>query len=201
MINNFSYFTFSIFSRCSFLAFTEAVTNSEFHGGLLQRGKALLKYHDQLCLNDYINPETGSVLERFSWWTSALYPNRVFLSSNRADGLQTGCYSFQKQLNCPYVNISISTDKCLYPKNHFECVSIDNKERVVLALKEDRWTFFQQGEPLPFETMDYYNNRRIKDRMNFAIIKEYLLKMGIDFYKIDSLVNDCTTYIRTDWGK
>ena len=125
----------------------------------------------------------------------------MFLSSNRADGLQTGCYSFQKQLNCPYINISISTDKCLYPKNHFEYVSIDNKERVVLALKEDRWTFFQQGEPLPFETMDYYNNRRIKDRMNFAIIKEYLLKMGIDFYKIDSLVNDCTTYIRTDWGK
>ena len=71
---------------------------------------------------------------------------------------------------------------------------------MVLALKEDRWTFFQQGEPLPFENLEYYNNKRIKDRMNFAIIKEYLLKMGIDFYKIDSSVSDCTTYIRTEWG-
>ena len=69
-----------------------------------------------------------------------------------------------------------------------------------MAIKEDRWTFIQQGHPLPFENIDYYNKRRMKDRINFEIIKEYLLKLGIDFYKIDSSINECTTYIRTEWG-
>lgn len=200
MDNNFSFFTFSIFLNCSLSRFSEAIMNSKFHGALLKKGKATLIHHDTLSLDNYINPEVGSVLERFSWWSSELYPNLVFLSSNRADGLQTGCYSFQKELKCPCINFSVSTDDCLYPKNHFEYISSDGKERVVIALKENQWTFYQDGEPLPFENLELYNNKRIKDRINFDIIKEYLSKIGIDFYKMDSTITDCTTYIRTEWG-
>ena len=131
---------------------------------------------------------------------SDLYPNIVFLSSNQGDGLLTGCYSIYDILKCKYINFSVANKHCPYPKMAFKYTNADEEERVVMALKEDRWTFFQKGEPLPFENMEYYNNRRIKDRINFDIIKEYMLKLGIDFYKMDSSISNCTTFIRTEWG-
>ena len=201
MTDNFCFFTFSLFRGCSFSEFSNAVINSPFYGGLIHHKKAHLKTHDKLFIDNYLNPEIGCVLAKFSWWTSELYPNIVFLSSNCADGLQTGCYSFQNILKCSCIDYSVSTDQCYYQKNHFEHISSDGKERLVMALKEDRWTFYQEGEVLPFENPDYYNNRKIKDRMNFSVIKEYLFKIGIDFYRIDTNVCDCTTYIRTEWGK
>ncbi len=200
MTDNFSFFTFSIFIGCSFSEFSDAVLNGKIYGELIKKKKAHLKTHDNICIDKYYNPVMGSVLAQFSGWTSNLYPNMVFLSSNISDGLQTGCYSFRNILKCACVRCSISTNNDTSPMFFWEYIKPDGEERVIMALKEDRWTFFQQGEPLPFENQEYYNNRRIKDRMNFAIIKEYLLKMGIDFYKIDSAVSDCTTYIRTEWG-
>ena len=200
MTDDFSFFTFSIFIGCSFSEFSDAVLNGKVYGELIQNKKAHLKTHDSICLKNYFNPEMGRILAQFSWWTSTLYPNIVFLSSNISDGLLTGCYSFRNILGCTCIRCSISTNKDQFPKMSFEYIKPSGEERIIMALKEDRWTFFQQGEPLSFEKKEYYENRRIKDRINFAIIKEYLLKLGIDFYKIDSSVGDCTTFIRTEWG-
>lgn len=200
MTDNFSFFTFSVFFGCSFEEFSDTVMNSKFHGGLIKNGKAHLIQHDDICLERYYNPEIGSVLEQFSWWSSELYSDIVFLSSNQGDGLLSGCYSFHDRLKCAYIRCSISTNNDPYPKNSFDYTKANGENRVVMALKEDRWTFIQQGHPLPFENIDYYNKRRMKDRINFEIIKEYLLKLGIDFYKIDSSVSNCSTFIRTEWG-
>ena len=200
MTDNFSFFTFSIFIGTSFSDFSDAVLKSPFYGGLLKKGKAHLKMHDNICISKYFNPDMGAVLAQFSWWASDLYPNIVFLSSNISDGLHTGCYSFHEILKCTCIRCSISTNKDSSPMMFFECIKSNGSKRVIMAIKEDRWTFFQQGEPLSIENTEYYNNSRIKDRINFSIIKEYLLNLGIDFYKIDSSINECTTYIRTEWG-
>lgn len=200
MTDNFSFFTFSVFIGCTFSDFSEAVMASYFYGSLLKRGKAHLKLCDNISLENYFNPKLGNTLVQFSWWTSEIYPNMVFLSSNASDGLQTGCYSFHNALKCTCIRCSISSNNDSNPLMFFEYIKPNGLNRVIMALKEERWTFFEQGEPLPFENIEYYSKRRIKDRINFTIIKEYLLKMGIDFYKINSSVSNCTTYIRTEWG-
>lgn len=51
-------------------------------------------------------------------------------------------------------------------------------KRVVYAMKDPRWIFYQEGNPLPFENLDYYQNRYIKNRLNQAILLEYLEKLG-----------------------
>ena len=201
MTDNFSFFTFSVFFGCTFEEFSDAVMKSEFYKGLIENDKAYLIPHDDVCLDRYFEPEIGATLEQFTWWSSELYPNIVFLSSNQGDGLYSGCYNLRKRLKCTSMNCTVATKNCPYPKMSFDYTNADGEERVVMALKEDRWTFFQRGEPLPFENLDYYNNRRIKDKINFEIIKEYLLKLGIDFYKMDSSVNDSTTFVRTAWGR
>lgn len=199
MTDNFSFFTFSVFFGCTFEEFSDVVMKDDFWNGLVKNGKAYIIPHDDVCLDRYFDPEIGATLEQFTWWSSELYPNIVFLSSNQCDGLDTGCYSLQETLGCSYIKCAVATKND--SKMAFLYVNSDGEERVVMALKEDRWTFFQQGEPLPFENLDYYNNRRIKDKINFEIIKEYLLKLEIDFYKMDSSVNNSTTFDRTAWGR
>ncbi|HLL05610.1 MAG TPA: hypothetical protein VK539_33885 [Myxococcaceae bacterium] len=58
-----------------------------------------------------------------------------------------------------------------------------------LAVANDggRWVFEQSGEPLPFEQVEQYQARRVRDRFTFEMLKDYLRHLGLapfqeDFY-------------------
>jgi hypothetical protein len=104
-------------------------------------------------------------------------------------------YIVQDLLKCKYIKCFISAGK-LRDKNMFLHIDNSGKERVVLALKEDRWTFYQNGEPLPFEDLSLYENKRIKDRINMDVIIRYVKELGIEFQAIDSNVSKCSTLER-----
>ena len=42
-----------------------------------------------------------------------------------------------------------------------------------------RWVFDQFGEPVPFEQLEKYQERRVKDRFTFDMLKEYLRHLGL----------------------
>ncbi|WP_224371870.1 hypothetical protein [Hyalangium versicolor] len=49
------------------------------------------------------------------------------------------------------------------------------------------WVFEQSGEPFPFEQVEQYQARRVRDRFTFEMLKDYLLHLGLapfgeDFY-------------------
>lgn len=47
--------------------------------------------------------------------------------------------------------------------------------RVVSASNDGgRWVFDQFGEPFPFEKVERYQERRVRDRFTFEMLKEYL---------------------------
>ena len=50
-----------------------------------------------------------------------------------------------------------------------------------------RWVFEQSGEPFPFEQVEQYQARRVRDRFTFEMLKDYLRHLGLapfeeDFY-------------------
>jgi hypothetical protein len=50
-----------------------------------------------------------------------------------------------------------------------------------------RWVFDQSGEPFPFEQVEQYQARRVRDRFTFEMLKDYLRHLGLapfeeDFY-------------------
>jgi hypothetical protein len=50
-----------------------------------------------------------------------------------------------------------------------------------------RWVFEQSGEPFPFEKVEQYQARKIRDRFTFDMLQEYLRHLGLtpfeeDFY-------------------
>jgi hypothetical protein len=49
------------------------------------------------------------------------------------------------------------------------------------------WVFEQEGEPFPFEQVERYQARRVRDRFTFEMLKDYLRHLGLapfeeDFY-------------------
>ena len=73
------------------------------------------------------------------------------------------------------------------------------EERLIQAYKEDRWIFYEEGKPLSFENLDYYKRRRIIDRLNNNIIKEYMIRLGIDINIIDAQIKAGIVYVRKKW--
>lgn len=50
-----------------------------------------------------------------------------------------------------------------------------------------RWVFGQSGEPFPFEKLEQYQARKVRERFTFDMLREYLLHLGLapfqeDFY-------------------
>ncbi|WP_224372651.1 hypothetical protein [Hyalangium versicolor] len=55
-----------------------------------------------------------------------------------------------------------------------------NYLRTLYAMNDGgRWVFGQSGEPFPFENLERYQVRRIRDRFTFDMLKEYLLHLGL----------------------
>ena len=52
----------------------------------------------------------------------------------------------------------------------------------------DKWIFYEKGYALPFENVNFYKKRQIRERLNNEIIYYYLNKNGIDFESIDKKV-------------
>ncbi|MFL5352031.1 hypothetical protein [Archangium sp.] len=42
-----------------------------------------------------------------------------------------------------------------------------------------RWVFDQSGEPFPFERLEQYQARRVRDRFTFDMLREYLRHLGL----------------------
>jgi hypothetical protein len=57
---------------------------------------------------------------------------------------------------------------------------INNYVRAVeVANDGGRWAFEQEGEPFPFEQLERYQARRVRDRFTFEMLKDYLRHLGL----------------------
>ena len=54
--------------------------------------------------------------------------------------------------------------------------------RYIAAHHESRWEFVDQGDPLPFEEIEQYQARRIKDRLTPEMVERYYSHFGIDLF-------------------
>jgi hypothetical protein len=48
-----------------------------------------------------------------------------------------------------------------------------------------RWVFDQSGEPFPFEKLEQYQARRVRDRFTFDMLKDYLRHLGLSSFEED----------------
>lgn len=196
MTTDFNYLTFSVFDISDFKLFTDAV--KVIFEKQLRTGKAEL-YSETPNPSGWVNPKSGGAhLPQFYCWQSGIYPHKVFFISNYEDGLSTVCRTIQKELKCNYVTCALSNGlEAPFYKFYFSSSSFE--ERLIQVYKDDRWIFYEEGKPLSFEKLDYYRKRRIRNRLNNEIIKEYMLELGIDVNTIDTEIMKGIVYVRKEW--
>ena len=197
-MKDFNNFNFSVF-ECDFESFTKAMYEQYKQSFV---GNKVKIYSSPLDVTKYTDvPHGGSHYPKMSWWTNALYKNLIFFISNRRDGMSSLCHNISRDLECKHYGFRISKDEEAYYGCTFSYCNKGKDERSVLAYMEDRWVFWQEGELLPFENPAYYSNRFIKKRLNYDILVEYLGKMGINLFDIDSNVTNCMTFERIKWDR
>ena len=89
-----------------------------------------------------------------------------------------------KMLNteCVYVVCDADTGETLldiYGKNSSAETDLI---RSIAVIKEGGWKFYQYGTPLPFEDLEKYKARLIKNRFNLSMLNDYLKKFSIDIF-------------------
>ncbi|HYH95037.1 hypothetical protein [Hyalangium sp.] len=61
-----------------------------------------------------------------------------------------------------------------------------NYLRTIYAANDGgRWVFGQSGEPFPFEKLEQYQARRVRDRFTFDMLKDYLRHLGLSPFEQD----------------
>lgn len=111
-------------------------------------------------------------------------PKGVIQISNISDGWRSLTYVITNLLQTSSYIFNISDDHIPDAMNYLTYINYKNnnlfKRRVVYAMKDPNWKFYQEGEPLWFENTEYYKNKIKKKRINRAILTEYCSKIGLE---------------------
>jgi hypothetical protein len=65
---------------------------------------------------------------------------------------------------------------------HTEAINRNPHRSIRLEKDIGRWSFTENGTPLPFERLDRYESRYKKDRFTLEMMNEYLLELGINAF-------------------
>ena len=198
MNKGFKFFTISIFDGCSFKEFSTIVNQIEEAKISLHK----IEVH-ALPPNDmeFFNPKSGGAhFPKFCIWESLNFPGKIMFISNYEDGLYTLCNKIHKQIKGNFIMCSLSNEQVTeYPFYSFHYSNSKFEERSILVYKENKWNFYETGIPLDIENTNYYKEKLIRKRLNNTIIEEYLSKLGIELWSIDSSIINCLTYIQNAW--
>jgi len=64
--------------------------------------------------------------------------------------------------------------------------TIGNTVRSIYAANDGgRWVFGHFGEPFAFEQVEKYQERRVRDRFTFEMLKDYLRHLGLSPFEED----------------
>jgi hypothetical protein len=128
-------------------------------------------------------PNTKILLARHGEWT-AYIPN----GWPQGGDIGTDAGYLGSTLNIRVVTVTLVKDVPDGQPGSTQFVVQDGGKtrRAVVAHKESRWEFEEYGEPFPFEHLEKYGERRIKDRLSFEMVGEYCGHLGIRLYDPDA---------------
>jgi hypothetical protein len=126
----------------------------------------------------------------------------LIMIPNLKDGWSSLFYTLTMCLKIDGYHFKTSSNNNIEPYNCIVFIENGLEKRICSNIKEDkRWTFYEKGDPLFFETVDNYKKKLKRDRLNQEIIIEYLNRLKItnnnileiENYK-NNLIIECTNY-------
>ncbi len=122
----------------------------------------------------------GAHMEKAYFYAPESSRNQCVMFSNYADGLSSWAYQITASLKIKAYLFRISTDDYPEAMNAFSLIEDGKNLRTVYAMRDPKWTFYCQGEALPFEDGRLYQRRIIKQRLNKDVLISYCARLGYD---------------------
>lgn len=104
---------------------------------------------------------------------------KLIFVSNKSDGWDSLLYCITRDR--PFEYLSFRVMPGTFPLMEMSLVRGGEVARLVRAMKEIRWDFYEIGDPLWFEDKSRYSKRKISDRVDLGLLLSYSNKNGIDF--------------------
>ncbi len=113
-------------------------------------------------------------------------PNKTFIVGN-AGAWGTLSNYISNQLKCELIHFDFNNFECVKRAGFTYTNYKEEKRRTVQANYDEKWHFLQKGELLSFENTSYYTKKKIINRMNNKILKEYF--SYISNFNVDTMFN------------
>jgi hypothetical protein len=145
------------------------------------------QWNEQKCNLDeravYFPASPKGIMYKFKfmlWEPMANSGTTIFLS-NVSDGWATLTNIVAEKYKFHAVRISLTEELLGEDQYNYLSVTSNGKlARTIAATVDGKWQFTDWGEPLWFEDLAHYKKRRIKDRLNYPIVRGYLHALGWD---------------------
>jgi hypothetical protein len=99
---------------------------------------------------------------------------------NLQDGWNSLAYNLTREKGCSALCLQFSSDDIEYPARAFTWTDKAEDTRHVSVRLEDKWSFFQQGLPLPQEDVTSYSKRLIKSRLTNEQLWNLAKRFGVE---------------------
>jgi hypothetical protein len=123
-------------------------------------------------------PKGGKHLPRYAVWQPENMEFGSVLIPNYGDCLIQLMRHLNKTFKIRYFSAFLARNHQSTGYCTFTYAETSGAKRIVQVIQDPRWTFFQKGDVLPFENIDYYKRRIIAERLTPDIIEEYLNSLG-----------------------
>jgi hypothetical protein len=89
------------------------------------------------------------------------------------------------------------------PRNRDEIVNSPKycQRLVSLTRENNRWSFYQSGEPLPFEQLKAYTKSRRSDRLTTQMLLDYAAELGIPIDDMGAYAGETLLVYRPEFDK
>lgn len=108
---------------------------------------------------------------------------KLIFVSNLSDGWDSLLYCLARESKSSYLLFRLLQGD--YPLLEMSFVDSGKTIRLIRVMKENKWMFYDVGNPLWFEEEDNYSRRRITDRVTYELLLSYSIKNGVDFHSPD----------------
>lgn len=111
--------------------------------------------------------------------------NGTALFGNEQDGFDSMTWLLNRinkfEMTRIALDLDIENDEPEYGMYHsFQHMYADGRERMVRVMWDDRWDFYEEGEPMPFEQTERYAERLKRKRLTNEMVLDYAKALGWD---------------------
>lgn len=116
----------------------------------------------------------------YQLWIPEACPKVVGMYANYQDGGASLVHNIVRLFKVRAISLRVSGPKTEYPICEFILHDGSPATRLIRALKDSKWEFYAEGAVQPFEHLDRYTCRLVRQRFDLDLAMAYSSALGID---------------------